>query len=204
MVSNNCRDRLHQKTNQLPDRFQHSEKKKLKSDLAVKDSHSLLLKDSHGLLLHHILHQANKNKTNTISTVTFTTTTTKTTTKADMLHSGTLEGPSLIFFIWSLYLTSSASSLLIFLSMDSALASTWDREGQWWMAHRTRSRPSRRQTAACVCVCIWTRTTGKGEGGSTHGTGGAHTKRYYYGGDRHECWAAGYNGNGRQENAPSS
>lgn len=36
----------------------------------------------------------------------------------------TLAGPSLIFLIWSLYFTSSASSREIFLSMDSALLST--------------------------------------------------------------------------------
>lgn len=37
----------------------------------------------------------------------------------------TFAGPSLIFFIWSLYFTSSASSLAIFLSIDSALLSTF-------------------------------------------------------------------------------
>lgn len=37
----------------------------------------------------------------------------------------TLAGPSLIFFIWSLYFRSSASSLAVFLSIDSALASTY-------------------------------------------------------------------------------
>lgn len=36
----------------------------------------------------------------------------------------TFAGPSLIFLIWSLYFTSSASSREIFLSMDSALLST--------------------------------------------------------------------------------
>lgn len=37
----------------------------------------------------------------------------------------TFDGPSLIFFIWSLYFTNSASSLAIFLSTDSARVSTW-------------------------------------------------------------------------------
>lgn len=37
----------------------------------------------------------------------------------------TFEGPSLIFFIWSLYFMRSASSLLIFFSTDSPLLSTW-------------------------------------------------------------------------------
>ena len=36
----------------------------------------------------------------------------------------TFEGPSRIFFIWSLYFTSSTSNRLIFLSMDSAREST--------------------------------------------------------------------------------
>ena len=40
----------------------------------------------------------------------------------------TFAGPSLIFLIWSLYFTSSASSREIFLSMDSALLSTWRRK----------------------------------------------------------------------------
>lgn len=40
----------------------------------------------------------------------------------------TFAGPSLIFFIWSLYFTSSASSLAIFLSIDSALLSTCKRQ----------------------------------------------------------------------------
>lgn len=38
----------------------------------------------------------------------------------------TFDGPSLIFFIWSLYFISSASSLAIFLSTDSARESTWN------------------------------------------------------------------------------
>jgi hypothetical protein len=37
----------------------------------------------------------------------------------------TFAGPSLIFFIWSLYLTSSESNRLIFLSIDSARLSTY-------------------------------------------------------------------------------
>lgn len=38
----------------------------------------------------------------------------------------TFEGPSLIFFIWSLYFISSASILAIFLSIDSILVSTYN------------------------------------------------------------------------------
>lgn len=44
-------------------------------------------------------------------------------TRVSML---TFEGPSLIFFIWSLYFISSASILAIFLSIDSTLVSTYN------------------------------------------------------------------------------
>lgn len=75
----------------------------------------------------------------------------------------TFEGPSLIFFSWSLYFRSSASNLPIFFSMDSALASTWRRKVKQFRAITGLKCPAcgcKRTTRGVInlsLVTVWTR-----------------------------------------------
>lgn len=94
------------------------DKSNCRRQIIAKNSHSLLLQDSHCLLFHHVLHS--DEYIDALKKMWYFTDNIITTQNWHV----TFEGPSLIFFIWSLYLISSASSLAIFFSMDSDRAST--------------------------------------------------------------------------------
>lgn len=63
----------------------------------------------------------------------------------------TFEGPSLIFFIWSLYLISSASSLAIFFSMDSERASTCVWTSGMSLCFQADNTALKCRLCACMC-----------------------------------------------------